>query len=92
MTAGLLPLAIVAIVGLLIGVWLGMPGRDRPTIEDIEAAMDKGGGTARRRRGKRSINPMAWVQRKAQSKPSRSRTSGGRKGFRLESPDERDDR
>jgi hypothetical protein len=90
MTAGIVPLAIVGVVGLLLGLWLGLPGRDRPTIEDIEAAMDKGGGTTRRRRNKRSINPMAWVQRKAQEKPSRGRGTGGRKGFRLESPDERE--
>ena len=89
MTVGLVPLAIVAIVGLALGIWLGLPGRERPSIDDIERAMDKGGGTARRRRSKRSINPFAWVQRKADPKPSRSRPSG-RRGFKLESPDERD--
>jgi hypothetical protein len=89
MTAGLVPLAIVAVIGLLIGVWFGLPGRDRPTVEDIEAAMDKGGGTTRRRRQKRSVNPMAWVQRKAQAKPPRG-TGGARKGFKLESPEERE--
>jgi hypothetical protein len=89
MTAGLVPLAILGILGLAIGVWLGLPGRDRPSVEDIERAMDKGGGGSRRRRSKRAINPLAWVQRKAQAKPSRRRPSG-RRGFSLESPDERD--
>lgn len=89
MTAGLVPLAILGIIGLACGIWLGLPGRDRPSIEDIERAMDKGGGAARRRRGKRSINPLAWVQRKAQTKPSRTGRSG-RRGFNLESPDQRD--
>jgi hypothetical protein len=89
MTAGLVPLAIVAVIGLVLGLWLGLPGRDRPSIDDIDRALDKGGAGARRRRGKRSINPFAWMQLKADARPSRSRPSG-RKGFRLESPDERD--
>jgi hypothetical protein len=83
----MVPPLVVALVGLAIGIGLGMPGRDRPSVEDIERAMDKG-GSRRRSRGKRTINPLAWVQRKAQAKPTKS----GRQGFKLESPDEREQR
>ena len=81
-------LLILAVVGLLVGIWLGLPGRYDQTPEDIERLMDKGGGT-RRRRQKREISPVAWLQRKLNvgsgpPKPTR------RKGFRLESPTDRD--
>jgi len=87
MTDGVI-LAVLALIGLGYGIWLGLPGRDRPSVEDIEQAMDAGGGKARRRRTKRSINPLAWVQRKAQPNPSQGR-GGQRRGFKLESPDDR---
>jgi len=89
MSEGLV-LAIVGIVGLAAGVWLGLPGRDRQSIDDIERAMDAGGGTARKRRAKRAINPFAWMQRKAQARPSRGRRSARRGSFQLESPDDRE--
>lgn len=80
-------LLILAVVGLAIGIWLGLPGRYEQTPEEIERLMAKGGG-ARRRRPKREISPLAWLQRKlstgGQSQPSR------RRGFKLESPSERD--
>lgn len=87
MSGGLIPLVVVGLLGLAIGIWLGMPGRDRPTVDDIERAMDSGGG--RRRRTKRIFTPMAWLQRKADAKSSRTRTPG-RRGFSIERPDERD--
>jgi hypothetical protein len=81
-------LLVLAIVGLIVGIWLGLPGRYDQTPEDIERLMDKGGGT-RRRRQKREISPLAWLQRKLSvgsgpPKPTR------RKNFRLEAPPERD--
>lgn len=82
--SGGLGLALVSVVGLAIGIWLGLPGRDRPTPEDVERAMNSPSGRpARRRRAKRSINPLAWVQRKAKAPPSRGR------GFKIESPEDR---
>jgi hypothetical protein len=82
-------LLILAIVGLAIGIWFGLPGRYEQTPEDIERLMQKGGGT-RRGRAKREISPVAWLQRKlsASKPPPQTR----RRGFRLESPDERDRR
>jgi hypothetical protein len=81
-------LAVVAVIGLAWGLWLGMPGRDRPSAEDIERAMDTGGGRRRRSRKKRAVNPLAWVRRKTDPPPSQSR-GPGRRGFKLESPDDR---
>ena len=78
-------LALVSILGLAIGIWLGLPGRNRQSADDIEREMDKGGG--RRRRTKRIFTPMAWLQRKVDAKPKRG--SSGRRGFKLESPDDR---
>jgi hypothetical protein len=81
-------LLVLAIVGLVIGIWLGLPGRYEQTPEDIERLMSKGGGT-RRRRQKREISPVAWLQRKlsvGSGPPQPTR----RKGFRLEAPGKRD--
>ena len=89
---GVTPLLIVTgLVGLAIGVWLGMPGRYTQTLEDIEERMESGG--VRRRLKKRSVNPLAWMHRKASVKdtPSRGRRQGrGRSAFRLETPEDRD--
>jgi hypothetical protein len=80
----LLGLIVVALIGLAWGLWLGMPGRDRPTADDIERAMDSVTPRRRRGRAKRSLNPFAWLRRKAEAPPSKS----GR-GFKLKAPDER---
>ena len=78
-------LLVLAIVGLLVGLWLGLPGRYEQTPEDIEKLMAKGGGV-RRRRQKRSLSPVAWLQRKLSTGPP---PPTRRRGFRLESPKER---
>ena len=80
-------LLILGIVGLVVGIWLGLPGRYEQTPDDIERLMARGGGT-RRRRAKREISPLAWLQRKlsASGKPPQPTR---RKGFRLESPEDR---
>jgi hypothetical protein len=75
-------LVFVAIVGLLIGVLLGLPGRYEQTAEDIERLMAEG-GRPREKRAKRQLSPMAWLQRKVSPRsppPKRRRT------FKLEAP------
>jgi hypothetical protein len=83
-------LLILGIVGLAVGIWLGLPGRYDQTPDDIERLMARGGGT-RRRRARREISPLAWIQRKL-SAGGRPPQSSRRKGFRLESPEERNRR
>ena len=78
-------LLVLGLVGLAIGIWLGLPGRYEQTPEDIERLMAQGGGT-RRRRQKRSISPVAWLQRKLSP---RSPPPTRRRGFKLETPGER---
>ncbi len=83
-------LLVLGILGLAVGIWFGLPGRYQQTSDDIERLMERGGGT-RRRRQKREISPLAWIQRKLSAsgrppKPTR------RRGFRLEAPEERDRR
>jgi hypothetical protein len=79
----------VALIGLAIGVWFGLPGRYTQTPEDIERLMAKGGGT-RRPLSKRSINPLAWLQRSLSARgQSTQRRGRGRGGFKLESPEDR---
>ncbi len=83
-------LLILGIAGLAVGIWLGLPGRYEQTPDDIERLMARGGGS-RRRRAKREISPLAWIQRKlsASGKPPQP---SRRKGFRLESPGKRERR
>jgi hypothetical protein len=80
-------LLILGILGLVVGILLGLPGRYEQTPEDLERLMARGGGT-RRRRAKREISPLAWIQRKLSSggKPPRPTR---RRGFKLESPESR---
>lgn len=85
-------LVLTGIVGLAIGIWLGMPGRYEQTPEDIQRIMESGG--ARRRRTKRIFTPLAWMQRQiSTSTPSaeRRKRGGGRSGFKLENPEDRDE-
>lgn len=84
-------LVVTGALGLAIGLWLGMPGRYTQTPDEIERIMESGGG--RRRRAKRIFTPLAWMQRQiSTSGPSadRRRKRGGRSGFKLESPDDRE--
>lgn len=86
-------LILTGVVGLAIGIWLGLPGRYSQTTDEIEQIMESGG--RRRRRTKRVFTPLAWMQRQISTRgPSADRRrnrGGGRKGFKLESPDERED-
>jgi hypothetical protein len=78
----------VGLVGLLIGIWFGLPGRYTQTPDEIEKLMERGGGT-RRRRPKRAISPLAWLQRKLSASGPPQRTGRKPRGFRLETPEER---
>jgi hypothetical protein len=82
-------LILTGIVGLGIGIWLGMPGRYTQSADDIQRIMETGG--ARRRKSKRMFTPMAWLQRRAeQSVTQDRRRRTGSSGFKLESPEDRD--
>lgn len=78
-------LVAVAIVGLLVGIWLGLPGRFEQTPEDIEKIMEAGGG--RTKKVKRVFTPMAWVERRLPA-GLRPRQRAHRT-FKLRSPEER---
>ncbi|MDZ7780855.1 MAG: hypothetical protein U5R14_13120 [Gemmatimonadota bacterium] len=73
------------ILALGFGIWLGLPGRYEQTPEEIERIMAEGG--RRRRKTKKAFTPLAWFQRKANARSGRR--SGDRRGFTLESPDDR---
>ena len=75
-----------ALVALLIGIWMGLPGRYTQSIEEIEEVMDRGGG--RRRTVRRRFTPIAWLQRQKSVRSSQGRRRS-RSRFRLESPDDR---
>ena len=76
----------LALLALLYGVYLGLPGRYTQSVEEIDQIMERGGG--RRRRVKQRFTPLAWLQRRASARRASSRRSG-RGGFRLESPEDR---
>jgi prolyl-tRNA editing enzyme YbaK/EbsC (Cys-tRNA(Pro) deacylase) len=77
------------ILALGLGIWLGLPGRYDQTPEEIERIMTEGG--RRRRKTKTVFTPLAWLQRKVNVRAGRSarRSGGQRRGFSLESPDDR---
>jgi hypothetical protein len=73
-----------AIAALALGIWLGLPGRSRQRAEDLEETMEHG-GWGRRHREKRSLSPLAWIQRNPRVEGTRARHM---RGFRVESPDD----
>jgi len=75
---------VAAVAALALGVWLGLPGRYEPDLEEMERTMDS--GTGRTRKVKRRFTPLAWVQRRL---TARGGGSHRRRGFKLESPDDR---
>ena len=81
---GLVIKIVLALVALLAGVWMGLPGRYTQTPEDIDAIMESGG--SRRRKVRRVFTPLAWMQRKASARTDRRPQ---RRGFSLESPEDR---
>ena len=73
-----------AVVALALGVWLGLPGRYEPDLDEIERTMESGVG--RTRKVKKRFTPLAWVQRKLSARGS---AATRRRGFNLESPEDR---
>ena len=70
------------LVALAIGIWLGLPGSDQPTADDIDKVLDQPG--RRRRRVTRHKMPMDWFR---SSKRAPDRLSRDR--FRVVDPEER---
>ena len=86
MTVGFALKIVGAVLALIIGVWLGMPGRYEQTIDDIDEVMESGMG--RRKKVQRRFTAVAWMQRQVSVRTRGSRGPQGR-GFNLESPDDR---
>lgn len=74
-----------ALAALGLGLWLGLPGRYEQTPEEIEQTMAM--GTGRRKKVKRHFTPLAWFQRKVNTRPSQGHARRG--GFNLERPEDR---
>lgn len=74
-----------AVAALALGIWLGLPGRYSQSLEEIEQVMDRGGG--RRRKVKRRFTAVAWMYRKISASGRRGHQR--RRGFNLESPEDR---
>jgi hypothetical protein len=71
-----------ALVALVWGVWLGLPGRYSQSADEIEKTMASGGGPSRTVR--RTFTPLAWLMRNtAVTTPRRNRR------FKVEPPTER---
>lgn len=49
------------VAALLLGVWLGLPGRYEQSASEIEKVMSRGG--SRRNRVKRAFTPLDWFRR-----------------------------
>ena len=69
-------------IALGVGIWLGLPGRYEQSIDELEKSLDA--KQRRRRRKKRSISPLAWVQRSGKSADARR----GGLSFKIEDPDD----
>ena len=74
---------LVCVLAVALGLYLGRPGRYSQPIEDIEDVMDRG-GSARRSRAKRSLSPVAWLQRQPEVRSARRE-----RGFNVERPGNR---
>lgn len=75
------------VLALLLGVWLGAPGRyERKSEEELERLLEHGGGS--RHKVKRHFTPLDWFRN--EERGSRRRQS--RSAFRTSSPDRPRDR
>ena len=81
-------LALAALCGA-VAVPMPSAAQDENAADDIDKAIESGG--TRRKRKKRSVNPLAWMHRKAgvRDTPSRGRMQGTRRSsFRLDAPED----
>lgn len=74
-----------AIAALAFGIWLGLPGRYRQDLEDIERTMQEGSG--RRRPIKRTFTPLGWLRRGPGPRVHRGQDQ--RRRFELQRPEDR---
>jgi len=81
---GLILKIVGAVAALALGIWLGLPGRYDPDLEEMERTMESGVG--RTKKVKQRFTPLAWMQRQLSA---RSGGSQRRRGFRLEPPEDR---
>jgi hypothetical protein len=77
---------LLGIAALLVGVWLGLPGRYTQTPEDIDKAMQRGG--ARRNTVKRHFTPLDWFRKDRRGSERRRQHHH----FRTAAPEKRPDR
>ncbi|MGD2068042.1 MAG: hypothetical protein PVI57_05110 [Gemmatimonadota bacterium] len=73
------------VMALLLGLWLGLPGRyQKKSDQELERLLDHGGGT--RHRVKRHFTPLDWFR--TEQRGSRRRQE--RSHFRTTAPDHKD--
>jgi hypothetical protein len=82
MSLGLLLTIVAAVVALAWGVWMGLPGRYSQSVEDLEKAIESGGGT--RRTTRKIFTPLAWLTRNPTGESARRS-----RRFKLGSPKDR---
>lgn len=73
------------VLALLLGVWLGLPGRyERRSDEEIERLLQHGVGS--RKKVRRTFTPLDWFRTDEHG----SRRAQGRRKFRTSAPERKD--
>lgn len=76
-----------AVAALLLGIWLGLPGRYERDLREIDKVMEDGGRD--RKRVRRVWTPLDWFRK--DPKASDRRRSQARRRFRTVAPRRKDD-
>jgi hypothetical protein len=74
---------LLGVAALLLGIWLGLPGRYTQTPEDIDKAIERGG--ARRNTVKRHFTPLDWLRKDQRGSEKRRQ----HRHFRTAAPEKR---
>ena len=74
-----------AVAALLLGVWLGLPGRYQRDLREIDKVMDRGG--RERKKVRRMRTPLDWFRKDPKGSDRRRR----RRHFKTAAPDRRND-